>query len=66
MEEYISVSKKISSSQVEDDAILKKLMREIENTTVPESGTTGDQHWTLADLENVVYEFVNFNGKRVN
>jgi hypothetical protein len=39
-------------------------MREFK-TPVPDSGTT-DQQITLADLESVVYDFVNFNGKRVN
>ena len=66
MEEYISISRKISGPNTDQDAMLKNLMREIENNVLPESGITGDQQWTLADLENVVYEFVNFNGKRVN
>ena len=39
-------------------------MREFK-TPVPDSGTT-DHQFTLADLESVVYDFVNFNGKRVN
>lgn len=57
MEEYISMSRKISGQKD-----LASLMREIE-TTVPESGSV-DQQWTLSDLENVVYEFVNYNGKK--
>lgn len=43
-------------------------MKEIEmnNAPMPESGSTGEQQWTLADLESVVYDFVNFNAKRGN
>lgn len=62
MEDYVAGSRKISSMKEAD--ILRNLMREIE-TAAPES-SSGEQNWTLADLENVVYEFVNYNAKKIN
>jgi hypothetical protein len=64
MGEYIGMSRKMNGGMDKD---LRGLMREF--ASLPESGCLGgtqEQEWTLADLENVVYEFVNFNARRVN
>jgi hypothetical protein len=44
MEEYIAISKKISSAKAAADAdeILRKMIREIDATPPPESGSTGE------------------------
>ena len=55
------MSRRISGVSEND---IRTVMKEIER--MPEAGGTQEQEWTLADLENVVYEFVNYNGKRPN